>query len=365
METAPPTKNSVNLTQTPTQNQQQTAALIDPPIWDAYKAFFVKEPKFVCVGFFAVSILFLVYMILRTVASSDKLQSFLSRIKSFDLSKGRLETHPEKSTVETDEKGNVKPPGSKHTAPQEDALDGDQLYWLIKMEIAYEEPDECIIKVDEYYNKLKSCSGEISPKRIEASYLLSRYRCGDESALSTLKSKSGASSDAYHANFILARYYKSIEENVEALKFFDLCWKHSPDIEQKLNATLNLGKFLADTGKMKEGIKFLKEHISTFVAPKDNAKVWKALGDLYEKRKQIWQKHLCFEKALRLNPDDSRLRFSLAYSYGETPYGHALAAHHYKILRAQAPRMSIVSNNLSVIYHSTGLIFEHPVISAC
>jgi hypothetical protein len=63
---------------------------------------------------------------------------------------------------------------------------------------------------------------------------------------------------------------------------------------------------------------------------------------------------VCFEKSLKLNPDNTKLRFSLAYSYGDTTYGKAMAAHHYRILREQTPRDTTVANNLSVIYDTFG-----------
>jgi tetratricopeptide (TPR) repeat protein len=63
---------------------------------------------------------------------------------------------------------------------------------------------------------------------------------------------------------------------------------------------------------------------------------------------------LCFEKALKLNPDNTELRFSLAYSYGGQDFGKAMAVHHYRILLEQRPGYSIATNNLSVIYDEIG-----------
>lgn len=78
------------------------------------------------------------------------------------------------------------------------------------------------------------------------------------------------------------------------------------------------------------------------------------MGIVYGDANFAWRKHLCFEKALRLNPDNTSLRFTLAYSYGESGYGIGMAAHHYRILLNQRPADSISMNNLSLIYDHLG-----------
>jgi tetratricopeptide (TPR) repeat protein len=223
------------------------------------------------------------------------------------------------------------------------------------MQYAYLLEGDCLSKVDEHYNKLTSSTPQlVQPQEAEAEYLMGRFKCGDTSALDRLKAEGGPTQKAFYANILLADYYQSIGENVTALKYFQHRFHHAPDSRRKFFSALSLGDFLAKEGKFDEAVSFLKDQLFYFQESNDQAELWQAIGKVYALCNLNWRKLLCFEKSLKLNPDNTDLRFLLAYGYGETAFGKAMAVHHYQILRTQTPVNSIVANNLSVIYDAAG-----------
>ena len=262
-------------------------------------------------------------------------------------------------SIQTDDKGNVKPPTKASTldTPAADMhSDPDEFDLFMKMQYAYLEEGDCLPKVTEYYGKLKSIGGLIHPQQLEAEYLLSQFRCGVSSAINALKIQSGPAPDSFFANAVLAHYYQSIGENHAAVQYSQYQFDHAPDRTRKFNSALRLAKFLTDADKWEDGISFLKNQMSYFQLPNEHAALWEAIGELYGLRGLNWRKHLCFEKSLNLNPDNTELRFALAYSYGEKVLWKAMAAHHYEILLEQTPLNSTASNNLSVIYDEVGAV---------
>jgi len=263
--------------------------------------------------------------------------------------------------LETDQKGNVKPPEppslSESHAMETGSAEPGPLHWFMLMELAYQEDTDCLSKVDEYYDKCKSTLEDFPSTFIEAQYLLSRFKCGDSSALSKLQSQGGPRPDAYHANILLSEYYRSIGRNDEALTYLEYRFEHAPNIDSKLYSALSLAQFMAGTSRFCEAISFLKTQTVYFPATQHQADIWEGLGKIYGTRPQYtWRQLMCFEQSLKLNPNNTKLRFTLAYSYGGTTYGKAMAAHHYQILKEQTPRDTTVANNLSVIYDAFGAV---------
>ena len=260
--------------------------------------------------------------------------------------------------VETDDKGNVKPPeqpNAPETPTDDQRSETNEFSLFIDMQYAYLEEGDCLSKVSEYYENLKSVTGGlIDPRQIEAEYLLARFRCGASSALDTLKAQGGPTPEAFFANAVLGTYYQSIGEKEAALQYLECKFEHAPDNTRKFNSAISLGQFLAEMGQEEDSVSFLKDQMSYFRGVNERAELWHAIGKIYESRGLNWKKLLCFEQSLKLNPDNTNLRFSLAYSYGYMSYGKAMARHHYEILLNQTPRNSTVANNLSVIYDEVG-----------
>jgi tetratricopeptide (TPR) repeat protein len=255
----------------------------------------------------------------------------------------------------------VKPPASaskQENRPQQLGSEHDHFFWLFKMEHAWRETENPLTKISEYYENIQKSPGPFPAPFIEAAYLLARFRCGDASALETLRTNAGPTPDAYSANGVLATYYESIGETGEALRYLENRFQHAPDSGRKLHSARALATFLAGIGKSEDGLLLLRSQLPYFQSAHDQAMLWEAMGNIYESRNFHWQKHLSFEKALKLNPDNTDLRFSLAYSYGESGYGNAMAAYHYRILLTQRPGYSMATNNLSVIYDEIGATGE-------
>jgi tetratricopeptide (TPR) repeat protein len=303
-------------------------------LWDIYALMVEKSPTNTILFTGITLILILLFLLLLVLAFSPGLRTFLQEvIKGLRYSEGKLAfdgtPKPGETAVQTDEKGNVKPPtnpSEPEDGAQQSSSEDNQFFWLFKMEHAWSETDGPLTKVLEYYDNIQKTTGSLPAPFIEAEYLLARFKCGDASALETLRTKAGASSDAYAANGVLGRYYESIGEVEEALKCLENRFQHASDSDHKLYSARDLATFLAKIGKSEDGLTLLRNNLSYFQSSHDQAILWETIGTIYETKKLIWQKHLCFEKALKLDPNNTSLRFALAYSYGESGFGNGMAA---------------------------------------
>jgi tetratricopeptide (TPR) repeat protein len=331
-------------------------------LWDAYIFMLEKSPATTIMFTGIILLLSLAFFLFAVLASSGGLRTFLREVvKGVRYSEGKLaydgSPKADEVVVQTDEKGNVKPPAGPsepEEGPQEYSPENDQFFCIFKMRYAWEETLHPLTKVLEYYERAKKASGPFPAPFIEAEYLLARFRCGDASALITLKAKAGASPEAYAANGTLANYYRSIGERDEALKCLENRFQHAPDSARKLHSARALATLLVEIGKWESSVALLKDQLSYFQSSPDQAELWEEIGTIYKAKNLFWRSRLCFEKALKLNPDNTDLRFSLAYSYGEQDFGKTMAVHHYRILLEQRPGYSIATNNLSVIYDEIG-----------
>jgi hypothetical protein len=331
---------------------------------DAYIVMLEKSPA-QTILYSAIALgLVLLLLIFMVLASSQGLRNLLRDLtRGVRFTEGKFAydgtSQSDDKTVQTDEKGNVKPPpksSETETQTQATPSDRDPISWFVKMEYAYREEGDCLATAANYYRMLKESPGSFPLPFIESVYMLSRFRCGDSSALASLKAQSGPTTEAYYANDILAEYYQSIGDGDAARICVRHQFEHAPDGSRKLRCALLLGEMLADANKVDEGIAFIKSQLSYFLEASERAEIYESLGKIYGQEKLNWRKQLCFEKSLSLNADNTKLRFSLGYSYGESGYGTAMAAHHYRILREQTPRDSTVANNLSVIYDESGAV---------
>jgi tetratricopeptide (TPR) repeat protein len=251
--------------------------------------------------------------------------------------------------LHTDEKGNVKPPTTTTREPDkpETDSDGNHIIWLYRMEYAYRNGDDCLSTAAQYYAKLLANPGGIPLPMIEATYLLARFRCDAASGLSALKDLSGPRPDAYFANLVLGEYYESVGEHDAALKCLEDRYAHPTNMEQKLYSAFALAEFLTKTDNVEKALSFLTAQLSVFQSNDAHALIWEKLGTVYDLQKLEWRKQLCFEKSLTFNPDNTKIRFALAYSYGDSSYGHALAAHHYQIFTGtDSPKFHCVQQSV-------------------
>ena len=188
--------------------------------------------------------------------------------------------------LDTDEKGNVKPPekpSASETPPDERHAERNEYSLFLKMELAYLEEGDCLSKVTEYYDKLKSVvGGLIHLQQIEAEYLLARFRCGASSALDTLKAQSGPTVGSFFPTRCSLSIINPSAKIRRRYSIFNSRFDRAPDSTRKFNAAISLGEFRAEIGEVADGISFLKSQISYFHAPNDEAALWQAIGRMYE-----------------------------------------------------------------------------------
>lgn len=346
--------------QNPSHNQTSSPAkttyesTVDEGFWSVYRQLAKDAPKEVVICTGGVVFLCLICLLVGIARWSG------FRIKG-SVATGSIEVErqflkPRKVT--TDKKGNVKPPQKDPAIPVNDSpSDGEESFIMLFFGMRYEalNDEEPLKSIEEKYKKIRSIidKGEetfFSSSRVEAEYLAARFKAGDSSALTKLEILTGPNVEAYDANGVLADYYFSINEFSKALELFDLQLAYNGGDEDRTDTAIKISARLCQMKSFDKARALIDSQMALSADNKSKAKLWIAYGDIFEKQNIRWRKHLCYEKALTLTPNDTILRFQLAYSYGDTLHGQAMAAYHYGLLRDQSPTDSTVANNLSIIY---------------
>lgn len=252
--------------------------------WEIYGLMLEKSATYTVLFTGIVLTLLMVLAIFVPLSFSPGLRMFLREvIKGVRYSEGKLaydgSPKSDETTVETDEKGNVKPPAgaSQPSAPQQ-GVERDQFYWLFLIEAAWREAEQPLIKLEQYFKEVQKLSGQLPKSFIEATYLFARFQCGDPSALDALKGKAGPKREAYAFNGVLARYYEQIGENDEAQKYLEARLQHAPDSDRKISSAQSLATFLARTGRREAGLKLLNNQLSYPQPPNHQASLWEIHG---------------------------------------------------------------------------------------
>jgi hypothetical protein len=133
-------------------------------LWDAYIFMLEKSPATTIMFTGIILLLSLAFFLFAVLASSGGLRTFLREVvKGVRYSEGKLaydgSPKADEVVVQTDEKGNVKPPAGPsepEEGPQEYSPENDQFFCIFKMRYAWEETLHPLTKVLEYYERAKT-----------------------------------------------------------------------------------------------------------------------------------------------------------------------------------------------------------------
>lgn len=150
----------------------------------------------------------------------------------------------------------------------------------------------------------------------------------------------------------LAEFYLKLDSYDRAEQQLSTMTERGKTADEKMKCILVKTDILSKSKNTDEAIKYLEEKMKCASdLPDVNNKVHllEKLSELYEKKGNFVKKKLILEEALKLDPSNKKLRFDLAYSYGNKDDEKLLSFYHYEKLLAIDPRNDLAMNNLAIV----------------
>jgi len=193
-----------------------------------------------------------------------------------------------------------------------------------------------------------------SKNEVHKSYLQSRYLCakairGDGESLRALESLCEKNSDTF-AWIELAKYHAGFGGHVKAAEILLRGADLAEPEDRSLLIDIAAG-YYADKEEYEAAYSALRKLADGKEVIDPTAFI--SVADTAKRSKNFGLESASLERALELNPADTRTRFRLAYLYGDQNKRH-LAMYHYKIQIMQGFD-EVAANNLGVSYGELGL----------
>ena len=192
----------------------------------------------------------------------------------------------------------------------------------------------------------------VKRKKNEVLYLWLRYRhASDTSALRRLEDLAQAqeaevSTDAY---FWIGHCYEIAGDFEKAARAFDSAAQTSKTEGERAYNVTSAARCLFKGDRQQEALGKIMREIGKVTTPGTTPILYEGLASLYGLAEDPELRALALEKVLESRPNDTGLRFRVAYSYGQKDLS-ALSLLHYKTLLQFDPNNAIGLNNLAVEY---------------
>jgi tetratricopeptide (TPR) repeat protein len=123
------------------------------------------------------------------------------------------------------------------------------------------------------------------------------------------------------------------------------------DADDRVQYLINQAGSLVSAGDLDAAVELLENELATQPS-KNAASLWRSLAEAYEAKSEPEPRALALQQALRERPNDTQLRFNVAYvvSNADDDSLSPFVVHHYTHVVSQAPDYQWALNNLGVQY---------------
>ncbi|HUW12163.1 MAG TPA: hypothetical protein VM537_20725, partial [Anaerolineae bacterium] len=220
--------------------------------------------------------------------------------------------------------------------------------WATKMLAAFRVSD--LEAAQAAFNETQEVEDDpVKKLQYKALYTACRYEHGDTSALGELQQLAEQDGVAMIAYPLLAQCYQDAGDFKHAAKSYDLAAQHADSEQKRADAVVQAAICLFEGGKQEDAYTRVMQEISELTAADAVCKLYEGLASLYDLDKELELRAFALEKALEIKPNDMKLRFRAAHSYGEKNLD-PLSLLHYKTLIRLNPDEAGSLNNIGVAY---------------
>jgi len=146
----------------------------------------------------------------------------------------------------------------------------------------------------------------------------------------------------------------------QAKQAYEESLKYLENDDRNLDNFLGISNCILKTQTIDSAINYIKLKIQEIKTQKNQAKLFKAIGDIYKNNKNYFECSLAYLRAIEFVPNDIDLLFSLSYNISECGFD-TIASYFYDQLLSYKPNYSSALNNMGVAYSRLGLKFKENI----
>lgn len=288
----------------------------------------------------------------------EQLRSFLDRATAFRVKKGDIEASaeaagvsPETALVHSAQRALPEEPQTTKLADELSELEPTTRdEWRDKMWAASRAGDQQGVETA-YQEMQEAEQDETQMLKNKATYLYIRYRNGYGAALNQLKELSERPEAAAVAHFAMGMCFEDAADFAEAAEQYARSADMRDEPEERALATLRSASCLYKAGKKEEAFSALGSEIAKQNDPGTLSALYEGLASLYQLGDDHELRAFALEKALQATPNDTTVRFGVAYSYAQEQF-QPLSLFHYKTLLDFDADHAAALNNIGVAYEA-------------
>ena len=193
-------------------------------------------------------------------------------------------------------------------------------------------------------------SGEQSSRfKTEAGFLWMAHVEGNPEAYADAEKLAATHPQDYDAQYYFGLLSQRTGKSEAALTLLTKAMSLATDDEGRVNVAISLQRILSRMDRRKEALEILHAELQRTALPEFRAKLFVSMAKAYlaDTAPDYRSAFLMYELAIQNAPDDTSLRFEVAYSYSEQK-AHELAFTHYRRLFNNEPRHATALNNIGV-----------------
>ncbi len=206
-------------------------------------------------------------------------------------------------------------------------------------------------KAEQIYNEFRK-SEQSGVRNVEIKIVYLYLKCRHLNSGSALKELIGLANNpqnAYEANKWLGTYYEHISDNKNAAGAYLDSKINAPDSNSMARSTLSYVDNIIKAGSIEDPLPIVKASLSDTTDEDAKSMLYEALAKIYTALGDHDISAIALEMAVQFRPNNTALRFNLAYAYSNNNFT-SLSFKHYKTLSKISPTDEATLNNYGLVF---------------
>lgn len=177
---------------------------------------------------------------------------------------------------------------------------------------------------------------------------------GVQRAFTELEHLAGEFPDNVTTQIRLSWAYDYCGETTDAIDHLEETLERYDEVKKKIDVAEELANLRLHSGQEDRAIEILKTVMRDVTTPSQKSALYAKAGEIYKEKGSVSISFKMYERALYHNPTDTRLRFQVAYAYGNNS-APKMALYHYIRLLEIDGEANVALNNAGFMAHELSL----------